>query len=214
MNLLQETLEILSEHGKTKDDVLWCGSEAFGYFTWEDFEELANDDYNESYGLQEVVTDLLIVGKDFWLERHEYDGSEWWEYKSFPKKPERYVKPRIIIGDDIGYMKCTLQELHDKIEKREKRIKEAILMGKERLLEHYKEAVINENLYQQKILLKAIWQLTPKDKSDELDILFKGLIAFWEVYNEAKLVKDPSLESIEEAILERLKDSSKLTRVK
>jgi len=210
MNLLQETLEILSEQGKTKDDVLWCGSGAYGYFTWEDFEELANDDYNEDYGLQEVVTDLLIVGKDFWLERHEYDGSEWWEYKSFPKKPEKYVKPRIIIGDDIGTMECTLQELHDKIEKREKRIKEAVLMGKERLLERYKEAFIKEELYQQEILVKAIRQLISKDKSDELDILFKGLISFCKVYNKAKLVKDPSLESIEEAILERLKDSSKV----
>ena len=32
--------------------------------------------------------DLLIVGKDFWLERVEYDGSEWWEFKTMPREPE------------------------------------------------------------------------------------------------------------------------------
>lgn len=32
---------------------------------------------------------LTLVGEDFWLERKEYDGQEWWEYKTTPIKPEK-----------------------------------------------------------------------------------------------------------------------------
>jgi len=97
MNLLQETLEILSEHGKSGEDIIWCGNEEVGYFSWEDFEKLANKNYDQGFGAPEVVIDLLVVGQDFWLERHEYDGSEWWEYKTMPKKPDTYIKPHTLI---------------------------------------------------------------------------------------------------------------------
>jgi hypothetical protein len=30
---------------------------------------------------------LQLVGETFWIERAEYDGSEWWEYKEIPKRP-------------------------------------------------------------------------------------------------------------------------------
>jgi hypothetical protein len=30
----------------------------------------------------------MVIGSDWWLERHEYDGSEWWEFKSLPKPRE------------------------------------------------------------------------------------------------------------------------------
>ena len=30
---------------------------------------------------------LVVVGKDFWLERNNYDGSEWWEFKQVPVEP-------------------------------------------------------------------------------------------------------------------------------
>ena len=33
----------------------------------------------------QVADDLVVVGDSWWLERHEYDGSEWWEYKEKPK---------------------------------------------------------------------------------------------------------------------------------
>ena len=32
--------------------------------------------------------DLIVVGKDFWIERHEYDGSELWEFKRMPEEPK------------------------------------------------------------------------------------------------------------------------------
>jgi hypothetical protein len=68
MNLLKETIDTLLEHGKTEEEVLWCGSQEFGWFTWEDFKEIAYVEYDEGYGSQKVVYDLLIEGKGFWLE--------------------------------------------------------------------------------------------------------------------------------------------------
>ena len=29
----------------------------------------------------------VAVGDNWWLERAEYDGSEWWEFKTIPKEP-------------------------------------------------------------------------------------------------------------------------------
>ena len=52
--------------------------------TVKEFLEHANFEYNDGFGSEEINTELILVGKDFWLERHEYDGSEWWEYKSMP----------------------------------------------------------------------------------------------------------------------------------
>ena len=98
MNLLQETIAKLKEENKYESDVLWCGKiksgkwdfedQNVGYFTWEEFEVLADKHYDSGFGSPEVNEYLIIVGKDWWLERHEYDGSEWWEYKTMPKKPE------------------------------------------------------------------------------------------------------------------------------
>ena len=85
-NLLKETIENLETNGKLTTDVLWVGNKDI-YTTWEDFASKANFDYDNGYGGNKIASDLKIVGKDFWLERAEYDGSEWWEYKEFPAKP-------------------------------------------------------------------------------------------------------------------------------
>ena len=84
-NLLEETKEILEQHSKTFDDILFVGDDfTHTKMTAKEFLEHANFEYNDGYGIEEINTDLILVGKDFWLERHEYDGSEWWEYKSMP----------------------------------------------------------------------------------------------------------------------------------
>lgn len=83
MNLLEETLEFLKENSKQESDVLYCCGDSFK-FTWDNFKKLADVEYDDGYGGEEVATNLKIVGKDFWLERHDYDGSEWWEFKEFP----------------------------------------------------------------------------------------------------------------------------------
>jgi hypothetical protein len=87
LSLLQETLESLAAEGKTGDDVRWVGDRIF-WTTWEQFASVADHEYDSGYGSAEVRESLLVVGDDWWLERHEYDGSEWWEFKSLPKMPE------------------------------------------------------------------------------------------------------------------------------
>ena len=85
MNLLNETRDILLSNNKTFDDVIFIGDRTtHTRMTVKDFLEHANVEYNGGYGIEEINTELILVGKDFWLERHEYDGSEWWEYKSMP----------------------------------------------------------------------------------------------------------------------------------
>ena len=105
MNLLIETKHVLVDYNLTPDQVTWVGSKDFGWFTWEDFAAVADIEYSDGFGAQEVAQDLVVVGKDWWLERHEYDGSEWWEYKSTPVKPISYCKPnRVIVTEDqIGW---------------------------------------------------------------------------------------------------------------
>lgn len=98
-NLLEETIEALEENGKSFDDVIGvCGDEF--QISIEEFKELANREYDDDYGTQEVAQDLKVVGKDFWLERYEYDGAEWWVYKTPPNLdnlPMKSVK-RVIGG--------------------------------------------------------------------------------------------------------------------
>lgn len=82
--LWYETIDILKENGKTFDDVVAVCGKQF-QITKEEFRKYSNTIYDDGYGAPEVAEDLLVIGKDFWLERHEYDGSEWWEFKQMPK---------------------------------------------------------------------------------------------------------------------------------
>ena len=99
-NLLKETKEILEQHDKTFDDIIFVGDKSdHSKMTVKEFLEHANFEYDDGYGLEEINTDLILVGKDFWLERHEYDGSEWWEYKSMPNVND-FVDGAVYIFDE------------------------------------------------------------------------------------------------------------------
>ena len=53
---------------------------------WAAFLIELNVEYNSGYGGQELYGNVWF--KDgTWLERGEYDGSEWWEHKVCPKIP-------------------------------------------------------------------------------------------------------------------------------
>lgn len=85
-NLWEETLRELATYGKRFKDVKYIQGSDFG-ITKENFEQVAKkSDYYSGFGGAEVAEDLVIVGDSWWLERHEYDGSEWWEYKEKPKQ--------------------------------------------------------------------------------------------------------------------------------
>jgi hypothetical protein len=86
-NLLIETTEELARNGKTPYDVRWVGTRDGKHtLTWDTFTVMAHKEYDESFGWHEVILDLVVVGEDWWMERHEYDGSEWWSYKTIPQQ--------------------------------------------------------------------------------------------------------------------------------
>lgn len=103
VNLFDETLEKLKEHNLTPREVRWVGSQD-GQFaiTWEEFTVIAKSiNYDCSYGVDEINTGLVVVGDGWWLERGEYDGSEWWEYNTLP---ERVDNPKTFDGiKDSGF---------------------------------------------------------------------------------------------------------------
>lgn len=116
-NLLEETKEILAEHNLTIEDIKWVGCASNDTFHWsctsfsdihpdtyeipvEVFCMLASQDYDSSHGSTEVRESLVVVGDDWWLERAEYDGSEWWEFKTMPIRPKEVRYDAKIFYDD------------------------------------------------------------------------------------------------------------------
>ncbi len=97
MNLLKETKQILKDNKLKEKDILWGGTTEL-YETWETFKHVIDIDYDDGYGGQNINRTLILVGKDWWLERHEYDGSEWWEFKRMPKQPKIKGIPTIYEG--------------------------------------------------------------------------------------------------------------------
>lgn len=91
-SLFDETMLFLAEHEKTVDDIIFV-TDGNAYCSADDFKMMANDYYyDKGFGIQHINRDLKIVGFDWWLERHEYDGSEWWEFKKLPTMPKSYSK--------------------------------------------------------------------------------------------------------------------------
>lgn len=76
----------------------------------ENFEKIAKkSDYDSGFGAARVAEDLVVVGDNWWIERHEYDGNEWWEYKEKPKQTNEIKE----IWNLAGGMWDTLAELNE-----------------------------------------------------------------------------------------------------
>ena len=87
INLLDETVEAIRKAGKSRTDVNWVGTiDGEYYCSMDHFAQMAETfDYDNGYGGQEVRDSLVVVFTDgSWLERGEYNGAEWWEYKAIP----------------------------------------------------------------------------------------------------------------------------------
>ena len=93
-DLYQEIEDALNLFGNTWDDVLWIGSEEV-----EIEKEALRVKYVNGHGIQEVPWGLLVVGKDWWLERCEYDGMEGWTHKTYPARPKIMVKGANVLRD-------------------------------------------------------------------------------------------------------------------
>ena len=96
MNLLTETINMLASINKSIEDIIFIGSRDQAYScTWQEFAIIANKEYDEDYGTQQVAIDLIIAfGDGSTMDRHDYDGSERWYYHpcfefdfSAPHKP-------------------------------------------------------------------------------------------------------------------------------
>lgn len=112
MNLLKETIEAISSCGKTTDDVMWVGSKDGKYaIDWRDFERIADIDYDDGYGSQEIAKDLVVVFfGDCYLDRREYDGAEWWEFNEAPQmRPDAEIFSKL--KGECGWE--TLDELNN-----------------------------------------------------------------------------------------------------
>lgn len=108
--LLTETLESLKRAGKAPADVLWVGSrDGKLAMPWDDFASIARVRYDSGYGGQEIAKDLVVVGNDWWMERREYDGSEWWEVQEPPLRAPGYEAFRVVKGRGSW---CSLAELN------------------------------------------------------------------------------------------------------
>ena len=108
INLYTETTEALKEKKLTWDNVLWIGMKR-KYFDEESdrveipkevfIEQAKNTNYDNGYGRAEINLSLIIVGDNWWLEREQYDGSEWWAYKKMPIKPTTQAEEINIYSD-------------------------------------------------------------------------------------------------------------------
>jgi hypothetical protein len=58
------------------------------------FLEQLDFDYDNGFGVQELHGKIAL-SHHRWLERGEYDGSEWWELRVFPLCPE-HLLPSVI----------------------------------------------------------------------------------------------------------------------
>ena len=113
MNLLQETLEILEQHGYTFDDVIAIYGDKF-QITKENFINLADVEYCDYYAGTEVPLDVRILGNDFIMHRVEYDGYEWWhfEYTSLDKIPQQIKTIKALVKSQ-SHIKNSYNELDD-----------------------------------------------------------------------------------------------------
>ena len=74
VNLLEETKEKLADCHKTPKDVLWVGTrDGTEAITWEEFEKLADFEYDNGCSSDSKIRfDLVVAGKGWWLQREVY----------------------------------------------------------------------------------------------------------------------------------------------
>lgn len=115
-NLYTETVQAMKGIDKDPSDIGRIGSYDCEYeCTWAEFKELAGFHYDSGYGGTKVATDLIILFKDgTWMERREYDGSEWWRYVT----PPIFRKSLLHIPKEIEYLQGRgfLSDIHEEEE--------------------------------------------------------------------------------------------------
>ena len=99
-NAREEFQDILKDCKKDKNDVkcayINCRKKIILKvdFTDEEYENFLNEldfKYDAGYGEQELYGKVWFKDNS-WLERYEYDGSEGWDYKSYPNIPKECLR--------------------------------------------------------------------------------------------------------------------------
>ena len=116
MNFLNETNDCIKDSGHSIEDIIFIGSSDGEYgCDWNQFESIANFEYDDGFGSQKIPTDLIIVFSDnstMW--RGEYDGAEAWEYSKLFKMPAEFKKLNsLICPEKVGWY--SIKEIHEEI---------------------------------------------------------------------------------------------------
>lgn len=116
MSLLQTLNECIFSHNKSWDDVIWIGCAEFT-IPIDNFIKLAGNTLEEYSS--EIPEDLIVVGKDFWIERFS-DGEfcDHWEYKAYPKKPRRIETIKTLTCRELSEeeYECMKKEHHNRLQ--------------------------------------------------------------------------------------------------
>lgn len=113
INFKEEILECLKLHNKTVDEIQWIGCKDYR-IPMDEFWKLANVDYNNNCLYRLIPYDLLIVGLDWWMERNEYNGFEWWEFKEICKEPKEIYLPLRLITYGVSLSSIKTDEYRRK----------------------------------------------------------------------------------------------------
>ena len=102
INFLEETKQEMKRNGLKYTDIIYIGDKQGDYTcSWEEFQQLANFEYDDGFGWQEIKLDLQIIfTKHRAFIRQEYDGSEWWEFITTAIPDGRGYKLRSLKRDE------------------------------------------------------------------------------------------------------------------
>lgn len=119
VNLKEEIIRGLEDIGKNIDDIDFISvydtdKEQYVSLDIEEFFKIADKtNYNNMYGTEEINLDILIMfkGGTHWLERREYDGSEWFQ--------ERKVYKPSIKATNLESLGCFFNEVNKNLKYKE-----------------------------------------------------------------------------------------------
>ena len=118
MNALNELIDVCKYNWKSLEDIdyWWVGCDddenqcIFNSDSIEIMKKFLNDNYSNYdnwWGSQELYWEIVFKDKT-WLERWEYDWSEWWEYKKCPER--KLSKDEVRIKEIDEHVESLLKE--------------------------------------------------------------------------------------------------------
>ncbi len=102
INFLKETGSIMINYGLIPEDIIYIGNGEESC-SWDEFQNIANINYDNGYGGAEIHESLIIVfASGVEMHRGEYDGSEWWDVH-IPFKLENFGEQKKLVDVRSGW---------------------------------------------------------------------------------------------------------------